>query len=80
MAHTVKIKGLPLDILDEITVDVTELEVASAGITCGDLSIPDNVSLEEELDRVFVSVVAPKAAVEEAVDDEEVEVEAGVLT
>ena len=65
MAHTVKIKGLPLDILDEITVDVTELEVASAGITCGDLSIPDNVTLEEELDRVCVSVVAPKAEVEE---------------
>ena len=29
MAHTVKIKGLPLDILDEITVDVTSLEVGA---------------------------------------------------
>ena len=77
MAHTVKIKGLPLDILDEITVDVTELEVASAGITCGDLSIPDNVTLEEELDRVCVSVVAPKAEVEEEVEEEEVEGEEG---
>jgi large subunit ribosomal protein L25 len=71
MAHTVKIKGLPLDILDEITVDVTELEVTSAGITCGDLSIPSNVTLEEELDRVCVSVVAPKADVEEEVEEEE---------
>jgi len=77
MAHTVKIKGLPLDILDEITVDVTELEVASAGITCGDLSIPDNVTLEEELGRVCVSVVAPKAEVEEEVEEEEVEGEEG---
>jgi len=71
MAHTVKVKGLPLDILDEITVDVTDLEVTSAGITCGDLTIPSNVTLEEELDRVCVSVVAPKAEVEEGVEEEE---------
>lgn len=71
MAHTVKVKGLPLDILDEITVDVTDLEVTSAGITCGDLTIPSNVTLEEELDRVCVSVVAPKAEVEEEVEEEE---------
>jgi len=71
MAHTVKVKGLPLDILDEITVDVTELEVTSAGITCGDLTIPSNVTLEEELDRVCVSVVAPQAEVEEEVEEEE---------
>jgi large subunit ribosomal protein L25 len=77
MAHTVKIKGLPLDILDEITVDVTPLEVTSAGITCGDLLIPDNVTLEEELDRVCVSVVAPKAEVEEEVEEEEGEGEEG---
>lgn len=77
MAHTVKVKGLPLDILDEITVDVTDLEVTSAGITCGDLSIPSNVTLEEELDRVCVSVVAPKAEVEEVEEEEEGEAEEG---
>jgi large subunit ribosomal protein L25 len=71
LAHTVKIKGLPLDIPDEIEVDVTELELASAGVTCGELSIPDNVTLEEELDKVCVSVVAPKAEVEEEVEEEE---------
>ena len=77
MAHTVKVKGLPLDILDEITVDVTDLEVTSAGITCGDLSIPSDVTLEEELDRVCVSVVAPKAEVEEVEEEEEGEAEEG---
>jgi large subunit ribosomal protein L25 len=71
MAHTVRIKGLPLDILDEITVDVTPLELTSAGITCADLAIPDNVTLEDELDKVCVSVVAPKAEVEEEVEEEE---------
>ena len=51
--------------------DVIELELASAGITCGDLAIPENVTLEEELDKVCVSVVAPKAEVEEEVEEEE---------
>ena len=70
MAYTVKIKGLPLDILDEIAVDITPLELGGKGVTCGDLSIPENVTLEEELDRVCVSVIAPKAEVEEEVEEE----------
>ena len=37
MAHTVKIKGMPLAIPDEIMVDVTPLELTSHGITCGNL-------------------------------------------
>lgn len=78
MAQTVRIKGLPLDILDEITVDVTHLEISSSGITCGDLEIPENVSLEEDLQKLCVSVVAPKAEVEEEVEEEEgVEAEEG---
>ena len=77
MAHTVKIKGLPLDILDEITVDVTPLELGGDGVSCGELSVPENVTLEEELDRVCVAVIAPKAEVEEEVEEEEGEVEEG---
>ncbi len=73
MEYTVKIKGLPLAIPDEIKVDVTPLDVTSHGITCGDLEIPENVTLEEEPDKVCVSVVAPKAAEEEEVEEEEVE-------
>ena len=70
MAHTVKIKGLPLEIPDDIIVDVTPLELSSHGITCGDLAIPENVTLEEEPDRLCVSIVAPKS-LEEAVEGEE---------
>ena len=77
MAHTVKIKGLPLAIPDEIEVDVTPLELTSQGITCSDLTIPDGVTLEEELDKVCVSVVAPKAEVEEEEEEEVGEVEEG---
>jgi large subunit ribosomal protein L25 len=78
LEHTVKIKGLPLEIPDDIIVDVTPLELSSAGITCGDLAIPDNVTLEDEPDKVCVSIVAPKAAEEEeVVEEEEGEVEEG---
>ncbi len=77
LAHTVKIKGMPLTIPDEIVVDVTPLELTSHGITCGDLTIPDNVTLEEELDKVCVSVVAPKAVAEEAEEAEEEEAAEG---
>lgn len=73
MAYTVKIKGMPLAIPDEIIVDVTPLELTGHGITCADLAIPENVSLEEELDKVCVSVVAPKTAEEEAVEEEAAE-------
>lgn len=73
MEFTVRIKGLPLSIPDEIEVDVTPLDVTSHGITCGDLEIPENVTLEEESDKVCVSVVAPKTAEEEEVEEEGVE-------
>ena len=71
MAHTVRIKGMPLAVPDEITVDVTPLELTSHGITCGDLAIPENVTLEDEPDKVCVSVVAPKAVGEEEAGEEE---------
>lgn len=77
MAHTVKIKGMPLAIPDEIKVDVTPLELTSHGITCGDLTIPANVTLEEELDKVCVSIVAPMAEEEEVEEEEAVEAEEG---
>jgi len=77
MAHTIRIKGMPLAIPDEISVDVTPLELTSAGITCGDLTIPENVTLEDQPDKVCVSVVAPKAAEEEVEEEEAVEIEEG---
>jgi large subunit ribosomal protein L25 len=77
MEHTIKIKGMPLAIPDEIEVDVTSLELMSQGITCGDLQIPEDVTLEDELDKVCVSVVAPKAVEEEVEEEESAEAEEG---
>ncbi len=80
MAHTIRIKGMPLAIPDEITVDVTPLELSHHGITCGDLAIPADVTLEDETDKICVTVVAPKSAEEEVVAEEAAEVEAGAET
>ena len=71
-AQTVRINGLPLDIPDEIELDVTSLELGGRGFFCKDLSIPENVTLEEDPERACVSVIAPKAVVEE-VEEEELE-------
>lgn len=72
-AHTVKLRGLPLDIPDEIEIDVSSLELGGQGVFCKDLSIPENVTLEENPERSCVSVVAPKAVVEEVEEEEELE-------
>jgi large subunit ribosomal protein L25 len=77
-AHTVKINGLPLNIPDEIEIDVTELDLGGRGFFCKDLSIPADVSLEEDPERPCVSVVAPKAVVEEVEEEEELEGEEAV--
>ena len=71
-AQTVKINGLPLDIPDEIEIDVSDLELGGQGFFCRDLVIPADVTLEEDPDRSCVSVIAPKAVVEE-VEEEELE-------
>ena len=74
-AHTIKINGLPLDIPDEIVIDVSPLDLGGQGFFCKDLEIPENVTLEEDPERSCVSVVAPKAVVEEV--EEELEGEEG---
>ncbi len=74
-AQTVKINGLPLDIPDEIVIDVSPLDLGGQGFFCKDLEIPENVTLEEDPERSCVSVVAPKAVVEEV--EEELEGEEG---
>jgi len=80
LEHTVKIKGLPLEIPDDIIVDVTPLELTSHGITCGDLAVPGNVTLEDDPEKVCVSIVAPKTAEEEVAEEEEGGAEEGAET
>jgi large subunit ribosomal protein L25 len=74
-AQTIKINGLPLDIPDEIVIDVSPLDLGGQGFFCKDLEIPENVTLEEDPERSCVSVVVPKAVVEEVEEELEGEEE-----
>jgi len=53
---SIKLRGCPLDIPDEIEVDVTSLERGGEGVTFGQLNIPDNVELLEDKAALCVSV------------------------
>ena len=53
---TVQLRGCPLDIPDVIQVDITPLEQGGAGLTYGDLAIPENVEMLEKADTTCVVV------------------------
>ena len=74
---SVLMKGLPLNMPDEIEIDITELELGGPGVTCGDLPLPENAELLEDGESVCASVVhpakidEPEVAVEEEGGEEE---------
>ncbi len=54
---TLTLRGCPLDVPDEIVVDITALERGGAGITCADLEIPAKVTMLDDPAKVLVSVI-----------------------
>lgn len=46
--HTIRLKGRPMDVPDSIQVDITPLEQGGAGITYGDLPVPENLTMLEK--------------------------------
>lgn len=54
--ETIQLRGCPLDIPDVVKVDITQLEQGGAGLTYGDLVIPENVEMLEKADAVCVAV------------------------
>ncbi len=54
--HVVHLRGRALDIPDSITTDITPLERGGAGLTFGDLDIPENVEMLDDPDVVCVTV------------------------
>ncbi len=67
------LKGLPLDFPDFLELDVTSLNIGDR-LTCKDLTIPEKMTLEKDLDTVCVSVVT--ATVREEIEEEMPEEEA----
>lgn len=56
----VLLKGKALDIPDDIEVDITSLDIGQ-GVTCKELPLPGGVTLQEEGDRVCVSIASAAA-------------------
>jgi len=67
---SVPLKGKPLDIPDEVVVDVSGLGIGDA-IVLGDISLPDGVALEANGDVVCVSVSGGGGAASSAGEAEE---------
>jgi len=55
-ASEVRLRGCPLDIPDAIEMDITELDRGGAGLTFGDLPVPENVEMLEDPEKTFVEV------------------------
>ena len=55
--NIVRIKGCPLDIPDNITVDVTPLDKGEAGVTFGDLPVSDAVEILDNKSALCVNVI-----------------------
>lgn len=67
------IMGKPLDIPDEISIDVTEMDIGS-DIKCGIIDIPDTVTMITDPQAVAVAIMKPGAVEEvDEMEDEEVE-------
>lgn len=66
----VQIKGLPGNIPDRITIDVTGITSQDDDVRASQLVIPSGVTLEEDADLVVVSVVVPRAEVEKLEEEE----------
>lgn len=55
--RSVRLRGCPLDIPDVIKADISPLEQGGAGVTYGDLVVPDKVEMLEKPDTVCVAVI-----------------------
>ncbi len=74
-----EIEVLPRDLVEEITVDVSNLEIGES-IRVKDIDIPENIKVLEDMDETVVAVKAPRAeeivTPTEGEEEEEVEPEA----
>ncbi|ADO77874.1 50S ribosomal protein L25/general stress protein Ctc [Halanaerobium praevalens] len=71
LLREIEIDALPAEIPEEITIDISELEVGES-LAVADLELSEGLDLVTESDEVIVTVVTPTELVEE---DEETEAE-----
>jgi len=70
---TLVVKALPADLPHEIEVDITKLATFEDGITVGDVTVSDKVTIVLEDEATIASVAAPRTEEEMAELDSEVD-------
>jgi large subunit ribosomal protein L25 len=68
LTHEVTVHGLPGDIPDHVTLDVTSLGVGDHG-RVADLVVPDNVTVLDDGEQIVCSVLAPRVVEEVAAEE-----------
>jgi len=61
----VEVECLPADLVSAIDVDISSLQTLADSITVGDLSVPPGITILNDPDDVIMSVIAPRATLEE---------------
>ncbi|MFW5686881.1 MAG: 50S ribosomal protein L25, partial [Halanaerobium sp.] len=72
LLREIEIDALPAEIPEEITIDISELEVGES-LSVADLELPEGIDLVTDSDEVIVTVVTPTELIEEEVEEEEEE-------
>jgi len=67
VAYELQVESLPGDIPQEITVNVSNLQMGD-NLTLGEVTLPDGVSLISEAEETAVTVVAPTEITEEEIE------------
>ena len=72
LLREIEIDTLPAEIPEEITIDISELDVGES-LSVADLELPEGIDLITDSDEVIVTVVTPTELVEEDEETEEEE-------
>ncbi|MFW5809486.1 MAG: 50S ribosomal protein L25/general stress protein Ctc [Halanaerobium sp.] len=72
LLREIEIDTLPAEIPEEITIDISELEVGES-LSVADLDLPEGIDLVTDSDEVIVTVVTPTELAEEDEETEEEE-------
>lgn len=78
VVHQLKVKALPKDLPQSLTVDISTLATFESSVHAKDIVLPSGVELVEKADEVIAAVAKPVEEVEEAptaIDLESIEVE-----
>jgi large subunit ribosomal protein L25 len=68
LTHEVAVHGLPADIPEHVTLDVTPLGIGDHG-RVADLAVPDSVTVLDDAEHVICSILAPRVVEEEVAEE-----------